>query len=105
MKKIAGLSRMALTLVAFAAVVCVQIAEAGEANVQPTPEIKKLFEAFAGDWDTSENRERTQFFPNGGERKRRSHIRLGGRRRRAGDGRPLRRHSRTAELGHRGLVG
>ena len=77
MKKIVGLSLMALTLVAFPAVVCAQIAEVGEANVQPTPEIKKLFEAFAGDWDTSEKRERTQFFPNGGERKGRSHIRLG----------------------------
>jgi hypothetical protein len=59
MKKIAGLSLMALTLVAFPAVVCAQIAEAGKANVQPAPEIKKLFEAFAGDWDTSEKRERT----------------------------------------------
>jgi hypothetical protein len=36
-------------LVAFPAVVCAQIAEVGEANVQPTPQIKKLFEAFAGD--------------------------------------------------------
>jgi hypothetical protein len=68
---------MALTLVAFPAVLCAQIAEAGEANGQPTPEIKKSFEAFAGDWDTSENREQTQFFLNGGERKGRSHIRLG----------------------------
>jgi hypothetical protein len=54
---------MALTLVAFPAVVCAQIAEAGEAKLQPSPEIKKLFEVFAGDWDTSGNRERTQFFP------------------------------------------
>jgi hypothetical protein len=45
--------------------------------VQPTLEIKKRFEALAGDWDTSENRERTQFFPIGCERKGRSHIRLG----------------------------
>jgi hypothetical protein len=59
---------MALTLVAFPAVVCAQITEFGEANVQPTPEIKKLCEALAGDWDTSEKREPTQFFPNGGER-------------------------------------
>jgi len=77
MKKIAGLSLMALMLVSFPAVVSAQVAEIGEANVQPSPEIKKLFEAFAGDWDTSEKRERTQFFPNGGERKGRSHIRLG----------------------------
>jgi len=54
---------MALTLVAFPAVVCAQIAEGREANLQPTPEIKKLFEAFAGDCDTSGNRERTQCFP------------------------------------------
>jgi hypothetical protein len=45
--------------------------------VQPTLEIKKWFEALAGDWDTSENRERTQFFPIGCQRKGRSHIRLG----------------------------
>jgi hypothetical protein len=77
MKKIARLSLTALMLVAFPAVVCAQIAEVGEANVQPTPQIKKLFEAFAGDWDTSEKRERTQFFPNGGERTGRSRIRLG----------------------------
>jgi hypothetical protein len=68
---------MALMLVSFPAVVGAQVAEIGEANVQPTPEIKKLFEAFAGDWDTSEKGERTQFFPNRGERKGRSHIRLG----------------------------
>jgi hypothetical protein len=44
---------------------------------RPTPEIKRLFEAFAGDWDTTEKRERTRFFPNGGERKGRSRVRLG----------------------------
>lgn len=48
----------------------------GTEAVRPTPEIKRLFEAFAGDWDTTEKRERTQFFPNGGERKGRTHIRL-----------------------------
>ena len=96
---------MALTPVAFPAVLGVQTAGTGEANVQPTPEIKKLFEAFAGDWDTSENREQTQFFPNGGERKGRSHIRLG-----AGGAVQVREgHSDgTAgplQLRHRGLVG
>ena len=40
MKKIARLSLTALMLVAFPAVVCAQIAEVGEANVQPTPQIK-----------------------------------------------------------------
>lgn len=53
-----------------------QVKEIGEVNVQPAPEIKRLFEAFGGDWDTSEKRERTQFFPNGGERKGRSQVRL-----------------------------
>jgi hypothetical protein len=77
MKKIAGLSLMALMLAAFPAAVSAQVAEIGEANVRPTPEIKKLFEALAGDWDTSEKRERTQFFPNGGERKGRTRVRLG----------------------------
>jgi hypothetical protein len=52
---------MGLTLLAFPAVPCAHIAEVGEVSVQPTPEIKKLFEAFAGDWDTGEKRERTQF--------------------------------------------
>ena len=79
---------MGLTLVAFPAVVCAQITEVGEVSVQATPEIKKLFEAFARDWHTSENREQTQFFPNGGERKGRSHIHLGAGGR-AADGRPL----------------
>jgi hypothetical protein len=53
-----------------------QLPETGESNVRPIPEIKRLHEAFAGDWDTSEQRERTQFFPNGGERKGRTHVRL-----------------------------
>jgi hypothetical protein len=53
-----------------------QVNEIGEGNVQPTPEIKRLFAAFGGEWDTSEKRERTQFFPNGGERKGKSHVRL-----------------------------
>jgi hypothetical protein len=53
-----------------------QMKEIGAANIQPAPEIRKLFEALGGDWDTSERRERTQFFPNGGERKGRSQVRL-----------------------------
>jgi len=53
-----------------------QVGEIGETNVQPVPEVKRLFEAFAGDWDTQEKREKTQFFPNGGERKGKTHIRL-----------------------------
>jgi hypothetical protein len=52
------------------------VSEIRETNVQPVPEIKRLFVAFAGDWDTQEKREKTQFFPNGGERKGKTHIRL-----------------------------
>ena len=66
-----------LALFAFPAIPNAQVKEIGETSVQPTPEIKKLFEALGGDWDTTEKREHTQFFPNGGERKGRSHIRLG----------------------------
>ena len=62
-------------LIAFPAL-SAQAKEIGEADIQPTPEIKRLFEAVGGDWDTSEKRERTQFFPNGGERTGRSHVRL-----------------------------
>jgi hypothetical protein len=51
--------------------------QAAHSPVRPTPEIKRLFDAFAGEWDTTEKRERTRFFPNGGERKGRSQIRLG----------------------------
>jgi hypothetical protein len=96
---------LALALIVFPAWSSAQVKEIGEANVPPTPDIKRLFEALAGDWDTSEKRERTQFFPNGGERKGRSHVRL------AADGAMLvmEGHSDgsagTAELHHRGLVG
>jgi hypothetical protein len=62
-------------LIAFPAL-SAQVKEIGEADIQPTPEIKRLLEAVGGDWDTSEKRERTQFFPNGGERRGRSHVRL-----------------------------
>lgn len=53
-----------------------QLEAIGEQGVDPAPEIKKLYDDFAGDWDTTEHRERTQFFPNGGERKGRSYVRL-----------------------------
>lgn len=62
--------------IAFPAGLRAQVPEIGERNVQPAPEIRKLYAALAGDWDTSEKRERTQFFPNGGERKGRTHVRL-----------------------------
>ena len=66
----------ALALVAFPNLLRAQVVEIGETNVQPIAEMKKLFESFGGDWDTTEKRERTQFFPNGGERSGRSHARL-----------------------------
>ena len=65
-----------LALFIFAGPLRAQVEQIGETSVTPTPEIKRLYEAFGGDWDTSEKRERTQFFPNGGERKGRSHVRL-----------------------------
>jgi hypothetical protein len=76
MKNIPACSLILLASTIFPAWLCGQAKEIGEANVQPTPETKRLFEAFAGDWDTSEKREQTQFFPNGGERKGRSHVQL-----------------------------
>jgi hypothetical protein len=76
MKKIRAYSLLSLALAALPGRVLSQVKEIGETNVRPTQETKRLFEGLAGDWDTSENRERTQFFPNGGERKGRSHVRL-----------------------------
>jgi hypothetical protein len=76
MKNISKFSLVFLVLFVFPAGLRAQVKEIGEANIQPIPETKRLFEAFAGDWDTSEKRERTQFFPNGGERSGRSHVRL-----------------------------
>jgi hypothetical protein len=76
MKNISTFSLVLLALIVFPAGPAAQVREIGETNVRAAPEIKKLFEAFTGDWDTSEKRERTQFFPNGGERKGRSHVRL-----------------------------
>jgi hypothetical protein len=62
-KKIARLSLTAMMPVAFPAVVCAQIAEVGEANVQPTPQIKKLFEAFAGDLGYQREKRANAIFP------------------------------------------
>jgi len=41
-----------------------------------SPEMDRLAKAFAGDWNTEEHMERTKFFPNGGERRGQSHVRL-----------------------------
>jgi hypothetical protein len=40
------------------------------------PEMDRLAKALAGDWNTAESMVRSQFFPNGGSRHGRSHIRL-----------------------------
>src|SRR5713101_8700540 len=50
-------------------------------STQPTesaanPEMARLAKALAGDWNTSESMVKSQFFPNGGSRHGRSHIRL-----------------------------
>jgi hypothetical protein len=76
MKTIRILTSIMVVFIASPTRVPGQVSESAETNLQPVPEIKRLFEAFAGDWDTSERRERTQFFPNGGERKGQTHIRL-----------------------------
>jgi hypothetical protein len=77
MKQLQALWLVTLAIVCFAAGLGGQVKEIGESGIQPTAEIKRLYEALGGDWDTSEKRERTQFYPNGGERKGRSHVRLG----------------------------
>ena len=76
MKTIRILTSILVVFIASPTRVHGQVSESAESNPQPMPEITRLFEAFAGDWDTSERRERTQFFPNGGERKGKTHIRL-----------------------------
>jgi hypothetical protein len=38
--------------------------------------MQRLYDSLAGDWDTIERLEHTQFFPKGGERKGRTHVRL-----------------------------
>jgi hypothetical protein len=76
MKYTSAFSLLFLSLIALPTQVRAQVREIGEVDVRPIPEIKRLFEALAGDWDTIEKREHTQFFPNGGERKGKSHVRL-----------------------------
>jgi len=40
------------------------------------PEMARLAKALAGDWNTTEHMDRSEFFPNGGERRGRAHIHL-----------------------------
>src|SRR5437868_5228417 len=77
MMKIASVAAICIALLIFPTKFCAQVPEIAQTDVRPSAEMKKLFDALGGDWDTSEKRERTQFFPNGGERKGRSHVRLG----------------------------
>ena len=53
-----------------------QVPEIGDASLKPVPEMQRLYDSLAGDWDTIEKFEHTQFFPKGGERKGRTHVRL-----------------------------
>ena len=53
----------------------------GQGETKPTeraasPEMQKLADAFAGDWNTTETMLRSEFFPNGGARHGSSHVRL-----------------------------
>jgi hypothetical protein len=41
-----------------------------------SPEMARLAKALAGDWNTAESMEKSEFFPNGGSRHGHSHIRL-----------------------------
>lgn len=41
-----------------------------------SPEMDRLAKAIGGDWTTAESMERSEFFPNGGSRHGRAHIRL-----------------------------
>jgi hypothetical protein len=41
-----------------------------------SPEMDRLAKALVGDWDTVETMERGEFFPNGGSRNGRVHVRL-----------------------------
>ena len=50
---------------------------ASYAQQAPTPEMKRLQDAFVGDWKTAETMERSQFFPKGGARTGMGHFRLG----------------------------
>jgi hypothetical protein len=46
------------------------------AQNRATREMQRLADAFVGDWDTTESMERSEYFPNGGERRGRSTWRL-----------------------------
>jgi hypothetical protein len=62
MKNISPFFLVSLVLITVPAVSRAQLPVIGESNVRPIPEIKRLYGAFAGYWDTSEKRERSSFF-------------------------------------------
>jgi hypothetical protein len=70
-----------LVLAVVVAVVSQGLASAQENSAPVSPEMAKLSEALAGDWNTTETMVRSQFFPNGGARRGHSHVALtaGGR--------------------------
>jgi hypothetical protein len=45
-------------------------------DIAASPEMDRLAKALAGDWNTSENMEKSELFPNGGSRHGRAHIGL-----------------------------
>ena len=63
MKRVSAFSLVLLATLALLPPLPAQVKEIGDVNVTPDPKIKRLFDALGGAWDTSEKRERTQFFP------------------------------------------
>lgn len=55
--------------------ICVAV-HAQEKAKSISPEMAKLAKALAGDWNTTETMERSEFFPNGGSRHGHSHVAL-----------------------------
>lgn len=55
-----------------------QSPKTGDASESPaSPQIERIWQAFGGDWDSTETMERSELFPKGGGRKGVSHWRLG----------------------------
>lgn len=70
----ARLCRTAITPFLFSAVLFA--AENNTSAERPSPEMAKVANALAGNWNNTETMERGEFFPNGGERKGVSSCRL-----------------------------
>jgi len=65
--------RIALNSAVALLLACVTVTSA---QSRATREMQRLADAFVGDWDTTESMERSEYFPNGGERHGRSRWRL-----------------------------